>query len=65
MGYMRNSGMNITFMPDDMKSSMALSDAVKDSGCDVTHSGMMEIGATMIGIYASAFVGYKLFKYMN
>jgi len=52
-------------MPDDWKSTVELTKSVKESGCDVTHSGMMEIGASMVGVYAMSFIGYKLFKYVT
>ena len=57
--------MNISFMPDDMKSFEEITKATKESGCSTTHTGMLESGACVLGVYASAFIGYKLFKYMT
>lgn len=61
MGYMKNTGYNLSFLPDDSSSMNTLAQASKDAGCDVTHTGMLEFGVGMLGVYASAFVGYKLF----
>ena len=65
VGYMKNSGMNISTMPDGMESVRALTEATKASGCSVTHTGMLEGGAGVLGLTAFAFIGYKLFKYMS